>query len=94
MQSKYICTLYYHVCLMFMTLVVMMGESSTIQEEKRRCGHFVAMDSDSQLLNFRTDDETTHPLDAEQLEETSFDTGQYCLLHRMLVEYVSAYVMA
>lgn len=59
-----------------MTLVVMMDESSTSQEEKRKFGHAVAMDSETQLLNLRTDDETTHPLNSEQLGETSFDTGQ------------------
>ncbi|XP_053341811.1 sorting nexin-20 isoform X1 [Clarias gariepinus] len=59
-----------------MTLVVMMDESSTSQEEKRKFGHAVAMDSETQLLNLRTDDETTHPLNSEQLGETSFDTAE------------------
>lgn len=68
-----------------------MDEMPTIQEGKRKCGHVVAMDS--QLLNLRTDDETIHPLNTEQLEETSFDTGQYCLLHRMLVVYMSEYMI-
>lgn len=72
---------------MFTILVVMMDETSALQEEKRKCGH-AAMDSDSQLLNLRSDDETIHPLKDAQLEETSFDTGQYCVLHRMLVVYV------
>lgn len=66
-------------------------DDPTSQEEKRKCGHVVAMDSDSQLLNLRTDDETMHPLNAEQLEETSYETGQYYWLHRMLVVHVSVY---
>lgn len=54
----------------------MMDETLTLQEEKRKCEQIVAMDSDSQLLKMRTDDESTHPLNAEQLDETSLDTGQ------------------
>ncbi|KAI5626961.1 sorting nexin-20 isoform X1 [Silurus asotus] len=53
----------------------MMDETSTLGKElKRKCGH-VAMDSDSQLFNLRTGDETTLPLNTEQLEETSFNTA-------------------
>lgn len=72
---------------MFAIFVVMLDETFTLQKEKRKCERIVAMDSDSQMINLRTDDETTHPLNAEQPDETSFHTGQYCLRYGRLVVY-------
>lgn len=41
------------------------------------------MDSDSQLLNLWNGHETRQCFSTEQVEQTPFDTGQFCLLHMM-----------